>query len=84
MVHVRAEFGPTARIVRAERVRTGGVAGFFARERYELTIDVPDGPAPAAAPSLLRRRGITVSGASTTPGGPAPAGIDALLAAADA
>ncbi|MFF1530419.1 hypothetical protein [Cellulomonas sp. NPDC058312] len=74
MVHVREEFGPTARIVRAERVRTGGIAGFFARERYELTIDVPDA-APAGTPSLLRRRGIVPAGVG---------GIDALLAAADA
>ena len=44
MVHVREEFGPGARIVRAERIRSGGLAGFFARERYELTIDVPDEP----------------------------------------
>jgi hypothetical protein len=85
MVHVRAEFGPTARIVRAERVRTGGIAGFFARERYELTIDVPDTPV-APAQSLLRRRGIGV----VPVGGPGAAaaggasGIDALLAAADA
>ncbi|MEN1977032.1 hypothetical protein [Cellulomonas olei] len=75
MVHVREEFGPTARIVRAERVRSGGIAGFFARERYELTIDVPDAaPAPTAA--LPRRRG---AGQVVTAGG-----IDALLAAADA
>ncbi|WP_454051003.1 hypothetical protein [Cellulomonas sp. Marseille-Q8402] len=78
MVHVRAEFGPTARIVRAERIRTGGVAGFFARERYELTIDVPDAPVPPAQ-SLLRRRGVAAVTASAGGGG-----IDALLAAADA
>lgn len=81
MVHVRAEFGPTARIVRAERVRTGGLAGFFARERYELTIDVPDAPA-APTTGLLRRRGVPV-GASGSGAGSA-GGIDALLAAADA
>lgn len=78
MVHVRAEFGPTARIVRAERVRSGGVAGFFAKERYELTIDVPDTPTRPAQ-SLLQRRGIAA--VSATSGG---GGIDALLAAADA
>ncbi|NKY12239.1 hypothetical protein, partial [Cellulomonas hominis] len=75
MVHVRAEFGPTARIVRAERVRSGGIAGFFARERYELTIDVPDA-APSTASGLPRRRGTSTV---VTAGG-----IDALLAAADA
>ncbi|HEY0187083.1 MAG TPA: hypothetical protein VGC67_06310 [Cellulomonas sp.] len=70
MVHVRAEFGPRARVVRAERVRSGGVAGFFARERYELTVDVPDEPA-TAVPTLVRRR-------------PGPVGLESLLDAADA
>jgi hypothetical protein len=80
MVHVRAEFGPTARIVRAERVRTGGLAGFFARERYELTIDVPDAPA-APTTGLLRRRGVSLASSGA---GAGAGGIDALLAAADA
>lgn len=90
MVHVRAEFGPTARVVRAERVRTGGVAGFFARERYELTIDVPD-ESSSPQPTLLRRRlgpggvvqGGPGSGAGTSAAG-GPVGIEGLLAAADA
>ncbi|GIG30643.1 hypothetical protein [Cellulomonas marina] len=56
IAQVRAEFGPDARIVRAERVRTGGFAGFFAKESFEITVDVPERPArrrprprPAAA-----------------------------------
>ena len=54
---VRSELGPGARIVQAEKVRTGGVAGFFARQRFELTVELPDdadqgtAPAPAAAPT---------------------------------
>lgn len=79
MAQVRAEFGPAARIVRAERVRTGGLAGFFARERYELTIDVPDAPV-TTTPSLRARRA-ALAGQS---GAPALSGMDALLAAADA
>lgn len=67
MAHVRAEFGPQARVVRAERVRTGGIGGFFARERYEITVDVP--PPPEARPAALR----------AVPAG----GLPALLAAAD-
>lgn len=67
MAHVRAEFGPQARVVRAERVRSGGIGGFFARERYEITVDVP--PAPEARPAALR----------AAPAG----GLSALLAAAD-
>lgn len=67
MAHVRAELGPQARVVRAERVRTGGIGGFFARERYEVTVDVP--PPPVARPAALR----------AVPAG----GLPALLAAAD-
>lgn len=72
MIHVRSEFGPTARIVRAERVRSGGVAGFFSRERYELTVDVPDAPSAQTVDQRPR--------ALRNPSG----GIEALLAAADA
>lgn len=46
MAHVREELGPGAKVVRAERVRSGGVAGFFAREHFELTVEVPEPVAP--------------------------------------
>jgi hypothetical protein len=36
---VRNEVGPEARIVAANRIRQGGVAGFFAREGYEVVVD---------------------------------------------
>ena len=49
MVRVREEFGPRATIVRAERVRRGGLGGFFAREHFELTVEVPEPPRPAPA-----------------------------------
>ena len=51
---VKAEHGPGARIVRAEKVRTGGVAGFFAKERFELCVelDVLPGTRPAAPASI--------------------------------
>ncbi|GIG22642.1 hypothetical protein Cch01nite_33660 [Cellulomonas chitinilytica] len=68
MAHVRSELGPTARIVRAERIRSGGFGGFFARERYEITVDVP--PEPVAKPRAALR---------AVPEG----GMAALLAAAD-
>ncbi|MGY4643737.1 hypothetical protein [Cellulomonas sp. URHB0016] len=68
MAHVRKELGPTARIVRAERIRSGGLGGFFARERYEITVDVPAEPIPKPRATLR----------------PVPAGgMAALLAAAD-
>jgi hypothetical protein len=81
MLRVREEMGPDAKIVRAERVRTGGIAGFFAREHYELTVEVPDAPRrrvarsrPAPADDVGRPTGTTAE----------PVGLDALMAAADA
>ncbi|GIU90370.1 MAG: hypothetical protein KatS3mg010_1469 [Acidimicrobiia bacterium] len=40
---VRRDVGSGARIVAANRVRKGGVAGFFAREHYEVIVEVPEG-----------------------------------------
>ena len=71
MHRVRAEMGPNAVVVRAERVRTGGVAGFFAKEHYELTVEVPE-------PTLRTRRRQTTGRPGTA------AGMAALLDAADA
>ncbi|WP_136518513.1 hypothetical protein [Cellulomonas telluris] len=73
MTHVRTQFGPGARIVQAERVRTGGLAGFFAKERYELTVDVPDEPDQPVRRFAHR---------PPVPAAPA-AGLEALLDAAD-
>lgn len=39
---VRAEFGPRARILSADEIRVGGIAGFFARRVYELVIEHPE------------------------------------------
>lgn len=36
---VRREVGPGARIVAANRVRRGGVAGFFAKEHFEVIVE---------------------------------------------
>jgi hypothetical protein len=36
---ISAELGPEARIVSAQRVRRGGIAGFFAREMVQLTAE---------------------------------------------
>lgn len=38
---ISAELGPDARIVSAERVRRGGIAGFFAKEVVQLTAERP-------------------------------------------
>lgn len=88
MIRVRAELGPRARVVKAERVRSGGVGGFFAKERFELTVDVPDGepmglrarPAPRASGA----QDPAPSSIGVEPESVTAVGLDALLAAADA
>lgn len=49
--------GSGARIVHAEKVRKGGVYGFFTRELFEITIEVADdtAPPPATPPRRLPR-----------------------------
>ncbi|HET8615668.1 MAG TPA: hypothetical protein VFL94_09105 [Actinomycetales bacterium] len=42
LLRVRNEHGPQATIVHAEQKLVGGVAGFFARRRYELAVQVDD------------------------------------------
>jgi hypothetical protein len=59
LAQIHAEHGADAKIVKAERVRAGGVGGFFARERYEVTVEVEEAPAapaedaPASVEDLL-------------------------------
>ncbi|MCB2412898.1 hypothetical protein LGT39_08570 [Demequina sp. TTPB684] len=48
MLRAREEYGPEVRVVKADKVRTGGVLGFFAREKYELTLEISDEVAGAA------------------------------------
>jgi hypothetical protein len=38
---VRAEVGPDARIVAANRIRKGGVGGFFAKQAFEVVVEPP-------------------------------------------
>ena len=38
---VLAEHGPDAKIIAAEKVTVGGIRGFFAREHYEVTVELP-------------------------------------------
>lgn len=70
---VRATHGAAARIVAAQRVTVGGVAGFFARKHYEVTVEVPD----VGVDLPVARVRIT------TPVPSERAGIAALLASAD-
>jgi hypothetical protein len=42
LAQVRDEYGSRARIISADKVRSGGVGGFFAKQHYELSVEVPD------------------------------------------
>ncbi|HEU5109705.1 MAG TPA: hypothetical protein VFT95_14280, partial [Micromonosporaceae bacterium] len=76
LAQVRQEYGPSARIISADKIRTGGLGGFFARQRYELSIQIDDDAVPAppspAAPT-----------AAAPAGGPVEP-LDALLALVEA
>ena len=74
LARLREDHGPDAKIVQAELVRSGGFAGFFARRRYEVTVEVEDddldaagGPGRSAA-AAPRRRSRRV--AARSPAGP--------------
>ena len=45
---VRAECGPYAEIVAAEKVTVGGIRGFLARHHFEVTVSIPDAPRDGA------------------------------------
>lgn len=62
LLRARDEYGASVKVVRAEKVRTGGFMGFFTREHFELTLEVPDAePGAVAEPA-----------ASATPGTSTP------------
>ncbi|MCY1144779.1 hypothetical protein OWR29_42850 [Actinoplanes sp. Pm04-4] len=42
LAQVRDEYGSRVRIISADKVRSGGVGGFFAKQHYELSVEVPD------------------------------------------
>jgi hypothetical protein len=53
---VRTEVGPEAHIVAANRIRQGGIAGFFAREGFEVVVDLAKGEQSASAGRGMRGR----------------------------
>lgn len=86
---VLAEHGPAARIVAAERITVGGVAGFFAKRHFEATVEIGapvpqgsrvviDAPARVGIAALLEdaeeREAALHSGAASVAGGTGTAG----------
>ncbi|MCG2621671.1 hypothetical protein LVY72_07045 [Arthrobacter sp. I2-34] len=82
---VLAEYGPAARIVAAEKVTVGGIRGYLARHHYEVTVEIPDPPAPG---TVIEGRPDSAAGpgrrAAHALDEPRRAGIAALLAEAEA
>ncbi|NKX53640.1 hypothetical protein [Arthrobacter mobilis] len=74
---VLAEHGPRARIVAAEKVTVGGIRGYLARHHYEVTVEIPNGPAEGTLQDAVRRGAHALDE-------PRRAGIAALLAEAEA
>ena len=69
----REQFGPSARVVGVRRVRSGGVLGFFATERYvaEVANDTsgrPAVPAPAPSGAVTAEDDAAVAGAAADSG----------------
>jgi len=86
LVRVRDEYGANARIISAERVRVGGFAGFFARQRYEVSVELDDaGQPPAPPPTAVPLTAVAWPRETPlTDAGAMPATVDALMALADA
>jgi hypothetical protein len=42
LAQVHDEYGSGVRIISADKVRSGGIGGFFAKQHYELSVEVPD------------------------------------------
>ena len=54
LAQVSDEYGGRAKIVSANKVRSGGLAGFFAKERFELSVEVgEDAPDEEPVDTLL-------------------------------
>ncbi|MEX2658076.1 MAG: hypothetical protein WD232_00165 [Acidimicrobiales bacterium] len=63
LARVTDEHGSAARILSAEKVRTGGLGGFFARERFEVLVELPE----HADPTEVGRTEVGEPPAAATP-----------------
>jgi hypothetical protein len=77
---VQNEIGADARIIEANKLRAGGIGGFFAKERFEVVVELDDEPKPAAKPRPRRERPL---GAASRQADADAAPADNLLALAD-
>ncbi len=73
LIRAHAEGGVNARIVRAEKVRHGGMLGFFARESFEVAVEIP-AQADAAVPVTAGPAAAGPAAAGPAAAGPVTAG----------
>jgi hypothetical protein len=65
LAQVREEYGSGVRIISADKVRSGGFGGFFAKQHYELSVEVPD-PSDDRKNMTQRRTATTTAPARDT------------------
>jgi hypothetical protein len=65
LAQVRDEYGSKVRIISADKVRSGGVGGFFAKQHYELSVEVPDDSAEDRTDMARQQRTATENGRPT-------------------
>src|SRR5450631_2292234 len=58
LMKAQTEGGPNARIMRADKFRHGGIWGFFARERFEVAVEIPEAENLAEREPLIGRRDV--------------------------
>ena len=75
---VRAEHGGDARIVGANRCRSGGIAGFFAVESFEVIVEVSDAPSKSS-PKRRTRRADRAASADQVQGDDVAATSDSMI-----
>jgi hypothetical protein len=80
---VQAELGSDVTIVEANRTRRGGVAGFFAREWFEVIVDPGSAPARVAGPAGVAAAAEAPAAASEASSAAAEDPFLALAAAVD-
>jgi hypothetical protein len=70
LLKVQRAHGETAVIISAERIRSGGMGGFFAQERVEVVVEVPDDAVNQPKGDTKRpqaKRGATSTRATASP-----------------
>jgi hypothetical protein len=83
LAQVREEYGSAVRIISADKVRSGGIGGFFAKQHYELSVEVPDAAAEEEPPPQTIDQMLERAEAGDRVGAGRTAGIEDTDAAAE-